>query len=333
MVVLATAATVIASQALISGAFTLVVQAIALGLCPRMEVRHTSRRVYGQVYVPAVAVALAIGCILLVVTFRSSDRLAAAFGLAVSVTMLATSIAYYAVVRRVLHWPRAVAFPLVTLFVIVDGSFVLAGLPKFVDGGWLPIAISVVLSTVSLTWLEGRRRLAAALAAQQTPVDEAARRYLSTPGEAAGTMVFLTPDSNGIPFLANHRWVRERACEERLILLHLSPTRKPYLSAAGRVSIERLTPRLVRVEGRFGYMESPRINLITRACEALGLQLGDDETSFFYADPKIERAQTNPLPRWQRWLFSVLQRNSRPLPEDLRIPAERRVELGVTVHL
>ena len=334
MVILATVATVIASQALISGAFTLVEQAIALGLSPRMEVRHTSRRVHGQVYVPSVAAALGLGCILLVITFRSSDRLAAAFGLAVSVTMLATSIAYYAVVTRVLHWPRIAAVPLIVGFVLVDGSFVVAGLPKFVDGGWLPIAISVVLSTIALTWLEGRRCLAAALAREQTPVDEVVRDYLRADGGApTATMVFLTPDPNGVPFLAHHRWIRERASEERVVILHLAPVRKPYLAAADRLTIEPLAPRLVRVKARFGYMEAPRIEPVLRACEAQRLLLDNDETSFFYADPKIEAAPKDGLPAWQRWLFTVLQRNSRPLPDDLRIRAERRVELGVTVAL
>jgi KUP system potassium uptake protein len=334
MVILSTVATVIASQALISGAFTLVEQAIALGLSPRMEVRHTSRRIHGQVYLPGVAAALAVGCVLLVVTFRSSDRLAAAYGLAVAVTMLATDVAYYAVITRVLHWRRSVAIPLVALFVLIDGSFVVAGLPKFADGGWLPIAISVVLSTIALTWLQGRRCLAAALAREQTPVDEVVRDWLPADGQpASATMVFLTPDPSGVPFLAHHRWIRERAREERVVILHLAPVRKPYLAASDRLTIERLAPRLVRVHARFGYMEPPRIEPVVRVCEAQGLHLDDDETSFFYADPKIEAAKEHPLPRWQRWLFSVLQRNSRPLPDELHIPAERRIELGVTVAL
>ncbi len=333
MVLVATIATIIASQALISGAFTLVAQAIALGLSPRMEVLHTSRRVSGQVYVPAVAAALAIGCILLVLTFRSSDRLAAAFGLAVSTTMLATSIAYFAVITRVLHWRRIVALPLVASFVLIDGSFVLAGLPKFFDGAWLPIAISLVLSTIALTWLEGRSRLVAALTKQLMPVDKVVRTVLSGDSDSPASMVFLTHDLDGVPFLANHKWIRDRAREERVIVLHLTPARKPYVAASHRVTLERLAPRLVRVDAFFGYMEPPRIDPILRACEALHLALDNDETSFFYSDPKIVRATHHPMPGWQRWLFSVLQRNSRPLPDDLHITPERRVELGVTVAI
>jgi KUP system potassium uptake protein len=335
MVILATLATVIASQALISGAFTLVEQAIALGLSPRMEVRHTSRRVHGQVYVPAVAAALAVGCILLVLVFRSSDRLAAAYGLAVSVTMLATSIAYFVVITRVLHWRRAAALPLVAFFMLVDGSFVIAGLPKFMDGGWLPIAISAVLSTIALTWLEGRRVLVAALAKEQMSIEEVLRTFetSATEGTVQGTMVFLTPDPSGVPFLKNHRWIRNRVGRERLILLHLTRAAKPYLVASDRVTIEYLAPRLIRVYARFGYMEPPRIKPILNACKAEGLALDDEETAYFYADPKIEAATEHPFPPWQRGLFNALQRNSRPLPDDLQIPAERRIELGVTVAI
>jgi KUP system potassium uptake protein len=333
MVVVATIATIIASQALISGAFTLIAQAIALGLSPRMEVRHTSRRVSGQVYVPAVAVALAIGCILLVITFHSSDRLAAAFGLAVSATMLATSIAYFAVITHVLHWPRSVALPLVAFFVIVDGSFVLAGLPKFIDGAWLPIAISLVLSTVSLTWLEGRRHLVAALAREQVPIADVVAAFRDLIDGTPPTMIFLTPDLSGVPFLKTHHWIRSRVREARLILLHFAPAAKPYLAPSDRVKIERLAPRLISVHARFGYMEQLDIRPVLRACELHDLDLGGDETTYFYADPKIEQARTHPMRHWRRWLFGLLQRNSRPLPDDLRIPAERRVELGVSVTI
>jgi KUP system potassium uptake protein len=171
MVVLATAATVIASQALISGAFTLVEQAIALNLAPRVLVQHTSHRYKGQVFVPSVNRWLAIGCALLVVGFRSSDALAAAYGLAVAFTMLCTSLTYFVVIAKVLHWNRAASIALVTVFVVVDGSFVLASLPKFLEGGWIPISISAGLVLISLTWLEGRRSLSRALAEQQIPIE------------------------------------------------------------------------------------------------------------------------------------------------------------------
>ncbi|MBV8643214.1 MAG: KUP/HAK/KT family potassium transporter [Candidatus Eremiobacteraeota bacterium] len=332
MVVLSTVATVIASQALISGTFTLVEQAIALNLAPRVDVRHTSHRYKGQVYVPSINRWLAVGCALLVVTFRSSDRLASAYGLAVAFTMLCTSLAFYVVITRTLKWNRIVATVLLVFFVTVDGSLALAGLPKFLDGGWIPISISAVLVLMTLTWLEGRRGLTKALAEQQTPIEDVLEKLPAGMGEH-GTMVFLTPDPRGVPFLAHHRWVRDRAQEERIVVLNIARSGRPYLDHEERVTIERLSLRLIRVIARFGYMEAPRLDPILRSCGAFGLDLDRDDTSFFYADPKIEADPKHGMPGWRRELFVTLLRNARPLPDDLRIKAERRIELGVTVTL
>ena len=333
MVILATASTVIASQALISGAFTLTEQAIALTLSPRMEVVHTSNRYPGQVFVPAINVTLGVACALLVVTFRSSDRLAAAYGLAVSVTMMATSIAFTMVVSRRLGWnPFAAAATLVG-FLVIDGSFVFAGLPKFFGGGYVPVAISAAVTTIALTWLEGRRCVARSVHAQLEPVESFLDETYDQPlGTATGTMVFLSGDPMGIPFMANHRWLRARAHHERIVLLTLARVQSPYADADHRVKIERLSDRLVRVIAHFGYMEPPRINVILEACETNGLQLDDPETSFFYADAKLT-ALPGGMPGPQRWLFGVLARNSRPLSDDLQIPAARRVELGLEVAI
>ncbi|BDE07305.1 low affinity potassium transport system protein kup [Vulcanimicrobium alpinum] len=332
MVVLATAATVIASQALISGTFTLVEQAIALNLAPRVDVKHTSYRYKGQVFVPSINGVVGIGCAVLVIAFRSSDRLAAAYGLAVAFTMLCTSIVYFVVITKVLHWNRALSLALVVGFVLVDGSLVVASLPKFFDGGWIPISISAVIVVISTTWLEGRRALSKALAEQQIPLEQVLDKLPSGMGEK-GTMVFLTPDPRGVPFLARHRWVRERAQEERIVVLNITRASTPYLADSERVTIERLSLRLVRVVARFGYMESPRIEPILRSCGVSGLDLDRDDTSFFYADPKIEQLVPGGMPSWRRELFAALQRNSRPLPDDLRILAERRIELGITVAI
>ena len=215
---------------------------------------------------------------------------------------------------------------------LVDGSFVAAGLPKVLDGAWLPITVSLLLTTISMTWLAGRRRIADALATQLTPLD-AVKSTLLGDGEAAGSMVLLTHDANSVPLLSRHPWIRDRVREERLILLHITPERRPYVPGKERVEIERLAPRLVRVSAYFGYMEPFRIEPVLRSCESQGLQLEEESTSFFYADPKIVARPKGGLPGWQRWLFSVLQRNARTLPEELEIPAERCVELGVTVAI
>jgi KUP system potassium uptake protein len=334
MVVLATLATVIASQALISGAFTLTEQAINLNLWPRMTVLHTSSSQRGQVYVPLVNVVLGIACVALVVTFRSSDNLAAAYGLAVSATMLATSIAFYAVVTNVLHWKRIVAVPLVTSFVLVDGTFFLAGLPKIPQGAWIPLVVSAFFVLTALTWLEGRRCLTKALLQLQMPLEQYIRESRPSASDAAGTMVFLTGDQHGVPFVGGkHHWIRARADEERTVLLTLVRAARPYVEEHERAKIERISDRLFLVTANFGYMEPPRIQAVISACGAEGLHLDSDTTSFFYADPKLVRATGKALPAWQRGYFAFLARNSRPLPDDLGIAAERRVELGVEVAI
>jgi KUP system potassium uptake protein len=333
MVILATAATVIASQALISGAFTLSEQAINLFLWPRLTVFHTSRRYAGQVFVPAVNAALGIGCVLLVLAFRSSDRLAAAYGLAVSTTMLATSLAFYAVVTRRLHWKKRYTLPMVATFVAIDGTFVLSSLPKFLDGAWVPLAISAVLVFCAMTWLEGRRCLTKSLAQKAMPLADYVRDAERVPDEPRGTMVFLTGDPSGVPFVGNHRWLRERAKEERVVLLTLVRSLKPYLAGESRVRVENVRDRLTIVRANFGYMERPNIRPVLRACSTAGLELDTDDTSFFYAEAKFVRAKDDPLPAWQRGFFAFLFRNARPLPDDLEIRADRRIEIGVEVEI
>jgi KUP system potassium uptake protein len=333
MVVLASTATVIASQALISGAFTLTEQAIALNLSPRMKIVHTSNRYPGQVYVPAINAALGFACALLVVTFRSSDRLAAAYGLAVACTMACTSVAFYLVVARKRGWNPWLAFATLIGFLVVDGSFIIAGLPKFLDGGYVPFAISAAITTIALTWLEGRRCIAISLHNQIEPVAEFLAEMRDVPlPDTRGTMVFLTGDPNGVPFMTKHRWLHVRAQHERIVLLNLVRAPGPYTEESARVKIEVLSDHLVRVVGQFGYMEAPRIAPILDSCGANGLNLRDPETSFFYADPKFIPREHG-MPPALRGLFAILAKNSRPLPDDLQIPADRRVEIGVEVAI
>jgi KUP system potassium uptake protein len=334
MVVLATFATVIASQALISGAFTLAEQAINLNLWPRLTVLHTSRKRVGEVFVPSVNVALGISCVVLVLVFRSSDRLAAAYGLAVSATMLATSIAFYVVVTQKLRWKKRVTLPLVVLFVATDGTFVAASLPKFLDGAWVPLAISLVLVVTAMTWLEGRRCVSKSLSNQAMPLADYLVDAKPTAAEPKGTMVFLTGDPAGVPFVSSHRWLRARAEEERVVMLTLVRSLRPYVSEASRVRVENVQDRLTIVRAMFGYMERPNIKTVLRACDTEGLGLDSDETSFFYAEAKMIPGRAgDALPFWQRAYFSFLFRNARPLPDDLGIRANRRIEIGVEVEI
>ncbi len=329
MVALATAATIIASESLISGAFTLTEQAIALNLFPRVRVVHTSEDQRGQVYVPLVNAVLAVVCVLLVVTFQSSARLAAMFGLAVSATMLATDIVFFVVATRVLHWKPIVIVPFTVAFAALDATFFLAGLPKFLDGAWVPLVVAGVIAVVAVTWLTGRRAVARGLAAGQEPVEQFIKDYGPQDTVPNGTIVFLTGDPTGVPFVKNHRWLGPLVADEQLVLLTVAPVPVPYVTEDDRVTIDRSSDRFVRVRASFGYMERPELAPILRACESDKFELDKETTSFVYANPLVVAAKQGGLPRWQRGLFAWLQHNSRSLATELEIPASRRVELSV----
>jgi KUP system potassium uptake protein len=329
MVALATAATIIASQSLISGAFTLTEQAIALHLFPRVTIRHTSRDQRGQVYVPLVNAVLAIACILLVVTFQSSARLAAMYGLAVSATMLATDIVFYVVSTRVLRWNPWLVGPFSLAFGALDTAFFLAGLPKFVDGAWVPLIVAALVTLVAITWLTGRRAIARSLAAEQEPVETFLANHGELAGEPEGVVVLLTGDPTGVPFVDKHPWLGTLIANEQLVLLTVVLAPRPYVEDAGRVVIEHVSKRFVRISATFGYMENPRLAPVLAACGASELNIDLPTTSFVYANPVIVPNRDGGLPHWQRRLLIWLQTNSRTLAAELEIPADRRVQLGV----
>jgi KUP system potassium uptake protein len=332
MVILATAATVIASQSLISAAFTLAEQAIAMNLSPRFFVRHTSVEQRGQVYVPFINVALAIICLLLVVSFRSSDRLASAYGLAVACTMLATTISLCAVAITVLGWHKRVVFPALAIFIVIDSLFVLAGLPKFIDGAWVPVVISAIVATISFTWLRGRRALAQAMAADQIPLAQYIEKY-GVPQGVKASIILLTRDPTGIPFVRNHAWMPDQLSDKKIVLMTLIIAGRPYIEEDQRVTVEKIAPTIVTVRAQFGYMEQPRIEPILRACDRLHERIDDPQTTFFFSMPAIVPKSPDGMPPWQRTLFAWLQMVSRPLIDDLQIPPQQRIGIGVQVAL
>ncbi len=333
MVFLATLATVIASQALISGAFTLTEQAIAMNLCPRMKVVHTSQAQRGQVYIPFVNVLLAVVCLILVFTFRSSAHLAAAYGLAVACTMLATSLAFFVVATTVFKWRKRYVIPGISLFVLIDTIFVTSGLPKFLDGAWVPLAVSAVIAFVSLTWLKGRRTLARALAADQQPVAEFIAQLHPPSGATIGQTVMLTNDPSGIPFVHTHPWLPHFLNDRKIVLLTLDPASRPYVEQARRVTIEQLAPTLFVLRASFGYMEDLSIKYVLRACNKLDFKLDDEHTTFFFSAPAITGRAKDGMHQSQRVLFAWLSRVSRSLVDDLEIPPDRRVGIGVEVEI
>jgi len=333
MVILSTAATVIASQALISGVFSLTQQAMQLGYSPRFRIVHTSQHYRGQIYMPTVNVALAIVCIWLVIAFRSSERLGGAYGLAVTVTMLITSITYFALLRERWRKPLWIAVPLVGLFLLWDGSFLIGNLPKVVSGGWVPLVIASALFTLFTTWNRGRRRLMEALSAHTMAVSTFLREVKeATP--VSGCAIFMTPDPEGIPFVLQHQWLRKHIVFETIVLLTIVTESRPYVEAAGRAKITTITPRLLRVKAHYGFMDHADIHDILRQCQERKPNIDFSKPTYFLASPKVSRDHSRRgLPFWQWSLYRWMIRNARPLTDSLGLPANRVVEFGVDVAL
>jgi KUP system potassium uptake protein len=334
VVAIATVATIIASQALISGVFTLTKQAINLGFIPRTRVVYTSIVHRGQVYVPLVNRILAVACIALVIGFHTSTRLANAYGLAVAVTMVVTSIAYYDVVRSKFRWSLAKAGLATAPFLAVEVLFVIGGLPKVLEGGWIPLVISLIVFVIASTWRAGRRRVAQTQVAQSQPVEEFLREMKGRLGVPYhGTAVFLTADPLGVPFVLRHHWARTHGIDERIVLLTILPTNDPYVTDERRVVVQRLSEGLTRVTARFGFMEQLDIKRIVHGCAAAGLALGGNDTTFYSAEPEIVPTEPGFWHALQRSLFVFLRRNSRPVTSSLGIPADALAKLGIEVPM
>lgn len=334
VVVLATIATIIASQALISGVFTLAKQGISLGFIPRVQVVYTSIAHRGQVYVPFVNRLLAVVCIALVIAFHSSTRLANAYGLAVAVTMVVTSIAYFEVVRGKLGWTLWAALAATIPFVVLELLFVLGNLPKVLEGGWIPLIVSAIVFVVASTWRTGRRRIAQSQVDQSQPVDAflgEVKGRLGVPFQ--GTAVFLTPDPEGVPFVLRHHLARTHSIDEKIVLLTLIPVNDPYVSERSRVDVEKLSEGLVRVTARFGFMEKLDIDNITSACAMSGLHISGEDVTYYSADPQIVPVKTDWRHTWRRNLFVVLKRNARSITDSLHIPADAHAKLGMEVPM
>lgn len=335
MVALATVATVIASQALISGAFSLTQQAMQLGYLPRLRVIHTSHKHQGQIFVPLVNFFVAAACIALVLAFQTSSRLGSAYGLAVTVTMTASSVTFFYVVVRRWKWSLWHACLVVGIFMLFDLSFLASNLLKIFSGAWVPLLIASVMMVIFTTWVEGRRRQATALAELSVPAEEFERDVTALPAmdRLQETAVFFTPQTTGIPFVLRHRWLRSHVLHEEIVLLTIVHARSPHISPDERITIEIMTPKLKRLMAHYGFMEQPLIDDILHCAERLhGFVLQDP--TYFLVDPKIRRSSgTRAFPAWRRLLLTFMMRNARPLTEYLNLPVDRVVQFSVEVRV
>ncbi|MDP9095841.1 MAG: potassium transporter Kup [Pseudomonadota bacterium] len=334
LVLLATVATVIASQAVLSGAFSLARQCMQMSFMPRLTVRHTSLTEEGQIFLPQVNGALCVGVLLLVFAFRSSDALAAAYGIAVTSTFICTSLLAMVVFRRRFGWSRTLSISVFGAFMIIDLIFFAANLLKVPEGGWVPLVLGLGLLAMMTSWNSGRELMLARWKQESLPLASFLKRLphsrtLRVPGIA----VFLTGTPDYVPTSLLHNLKHNKVLHERVIFVTVLTLDIPEVAAADRMAIEELSPGVHRVTLRYGFMESPNIPRALEEASAQGLDYDPMQASFFLGREVLVRAMVPKLPKWRLFLFLLLARNSVPATEFFRIPSDRVVELGVRVAI
>jgi KUP system potassium uptake protein len=336
-VVLATAATVIASQAVISGAYSLTHQAVQLGYMPRLDIEHTSARERGQIYVPSINWLLMFACIALVLAFRTSSNLAAAYGIAVTSTMVITTLLFYFVVHRRWHWPAWAAALLCGTFLVVDVAFLGANALKIAQGGWFPLALAAVVFTLMATWKTGRRILAERMSRSTIPLTsflESLGRGSASHVRVPGTAVFMYSNSRGTPPALLHNLKHNRALHETVLILTVETQDVPRVDPADRLTMESLDQGFYRVMLRYGFMDEPDV---PEALSRLRLPGVDDfdprKVSYFLSRETLIATAHPGMSIWREKLFAWMSRNARPASTYFNLPANRVVELGMQVEL
>ncbi len=334
MVILAAAATVIASQAVISGVYSITHQAIQLGYAPRMHVQHTSSQQSGQIYLPAVNWALFLAVVLLVLEFGSSSRLAAAYGISVSGTMVITTLLVYVVARRVWNWGRLRSALLFGAFLAVDLGFFSANLTKFADGGWFPLAFAGVLFLLMTTWKQGRVLLKTRRDRDAMPLDAFVQSMSGAEVPTVpGTAVFLTPNPDQVPHSLLHSLKHYKSLHERVVILNVNFTDEPFVPDAQRVKVAALGDRYHRVEVCFGFMDRPDLTGALHRCVEAGMTCDMENTTFFLGRETMIPRKKSDMAWWREKLFIAMSRNAGTVADYFGLPPNRVVELGAQVVL
>ncbi|MGE0704925.1 MAG: potassium transporter Kup [Vicinamibacterales bacterium] len=333
LVLLATAAAIIASQALISGVFSLTHQAVQLGYSPRLDIDHTSSQHAGQIYVPQANWLLMIGTLGIVLTFQTSSSLAAAYGIAVTLTMACTTVLLYVVAVERWHWPVWIAGVTMGTFLLIDTAFFGANLLKIFDGGWLPIGIAVILFVLMTTWKWGRQILGERLVAGAIPLERFMARLEPSTIRVPGTSVFMTAQTHGTPPALVHNLKYNKVLHERVIVLTARTTRTPHVTAGERLEVESLGHNVYNVTVRYGFMDEPHIPEALALASEQGLDIDPDEVTYFLGKETVIVTRARGLKRWRENLFIVMARNAVRATAFFRLPPERVVELGVQVEI
>jgi KUP system potassium uptake protein len=334
MVGVATAAAIVASQALISGAFSLTRQAMQLGYSPRMTILHTSATTIGQIYLPQVNRILGTVCVLLVLTFQSTGNLASAYGIAVTGTMTITTILFCRVARDIWGWPRWRVAAIGALFLFVDLAFLGANLVKIESGGWVPLLIAGAVYALMTTWKRGRLAVSATLRDNSLPLDlflsDVAK---SKPVRVPGIAVFMTSDPLGAPVVLLHHLKHNKVLHETVVLMSIEGEEIPKVRPEERVELRELGQGFYQAIGHFGFTETPDVPALLRAMETRGLRAKLRETSFYLGRETLIPNGTTPMARWRKALFIVMARNAQSATAFFNLPPNRVLELGAQIQL
>ena len=335
MVVLAVAAAVIASQAVISGAYSLTMQAVQLGFSPRIKIDHTSTREFGQIYIGGINWMLMIGCIALVLAFRTSSNLAAAYGVAVTTTMVITTLLFYVVAHERWGWNAFAMGTLTVVFLIIDGAFFGANIIKVAQGGWLPLMLAAVIFVVMITWKRGRRILAERIQREAKPLDvflkEAhAHRITRVPG----TAIFMSGTASKAPPALMHNLEHNKVLHEQVIFVTVKTEQVPHVAQEKRLEVEHLGDGLFRAKVHYGFMEDPNIPEVLAAGAGNELpRLDPDDTTYFLGRETIISTKRRGMAIWREKLFALMSRNATSATAFFGIPPNRVVELGEQIEL
>ena len=334
MVALATAATVIASQAVITGAFSLTRQAVQLNLLPRLQILHTSETQSGQIYMPRVNMLLAIVVFMLVIGFEESTNLASAYGISVTGNMLVTTALLSVVMLKIWKWPVVVVAPLIVVFAVVDVGFLLSNIVKVLDGGWASLAVAFTVFAIMATWMRGSRCLFERTRKNEIPLTFLTEQLVTkTPQLVPGTAVFLTGDPLSAPTALMHSLKHYKVLHEHNVILSVVTAQQPKVTDDDRARIEKLNDLFMRVTLTFGYMEQPNIPRALAICRKKGWKFDIMTTSFFLSRRSLKASPTSEMPLWQDKLFIALARTASDATEYFQIPTGRVVEIGTQVAI
>ena len=333
LVILATMATVIASQAVITGAYSVVQQAVQLGLMPRLRIDHTSASAAGQIYIPSVNWALLAMVLLLILGFRESSNLAAAYGIAVTGTMFISTCMVAVLIRRVWHWPVWAVAAFTLTFLAIDGLYFSSNLTKVPDGGWFPLLVAIVVFVLLTTWATGRKLMLQRMREGAMPIKVFIGSAASSATRVPGTAVFMTSTPEGVPHALLHNLKHNRVLHERVILLTVKVTDMPYFPDVDRFLHEDLGEGFHRVILRYGFMESPDIPAALKGYDACGAAFRMMDTSFFLSRQTLLASERPGMAIWREKLFSWMLRNAESAMEFFRLPTNRVVELGTQIEI